>query len=280
MKSTINTLADYREAPFQREVILRCPESYLQTQMRHLTRSKKHTEPVSQVEKGDVVLLSLQSDLPRFSRPVVPVTVGGNLFDAELEAQLIGHQAGETFSVAMQDAAVTVTILRADRTIFPEPTDEMVAAYAASHEGFEQVNTVAEYRDRVIQNYMAEERQRVLFDAMDQVLDYVLTHSDWNFDEEEVEARMAQAKAEINQDLQSKNKTLDTLTDEELRSSFGVGTHEELELEMRHAMERDIASELWLMSIHGKQSMEEIEGYPWDFMQDFVTQNLKITEEK
>lgn len=89
MKSKINELADYREAPFQKEVTITCPDEHINVQMKHLTRKFKKTEAISEVAKGDVVVLSLVSELTKFNRPMVPITVGSHLFDEELEAQLI-----------------------------------------------------------------------------------------------------------------------------------------------------------------------------------------------
>ena len=59
MKSKINKLADYREAPFERNVTIPYSEEHVQAQMRHLTRGYKKTEAVERLAKGDVAVLSL-----------------------------------------------------------------------------------------------------------------------------------------------------------------------------------------------------------------------------
>ena len=176
MKSAINVLADYHDAPFERNVTVACPEEYIQTQMKHLTRSFKKTGSVEKIEKGDVVVLALQSELAKFNRPMVPLTVGGRLFDAELEEQLVGRCVGETFTAMVQDKAVTVTVKQASRTIFPEPTDEMAAAYAETHEGFEGVCTVNDYRNHVTEKYIEQEKQSIFYQTMDEVLSLSLIH--------------------------------------------------------------------------------------------------------
>lgn len=280
MKSSINSLVDYRETPLEKNITVRCPKDHIQTQMKHLTRGYKKTEEVQTVEKGDVVILSLESELPKFNRPMVPVTVEGNLFDAELEKQLSGHSVGENFTVMVQGKTVTVTVKQASRTTFPEPTDEMAAAYAAEHEDFAGISTVEEYRSRVIEKYLAEQRQDAIFKGMDEVLDYVLTHSDWNFDEDEVNERMEESLNEIREQLKDEGKELESLTEEELNMNFGVSTMEQFNKMLRDSTECSIASDLWVLAIHGKNSFEEIEGYPWAFMQEFVTENLNITEER
>lgn len=280
MRSYINTLVDYREAPFEKNVTLRCPEEHIQSQIRHLTRSYKKTENVQKIETGDVVLLSLESEMPKFNRPMVPVTVGGNLFDAEFEKQLAGHTVGETFTVTVQDKPVTVTVKQASRTVFPEATDEMAAAYAAEHEEFSNAVTVEKYRSCVIEKYIAEQKQQILFSAMDAVSEYVLTNSDFNFSEDEISERMDKAKKEICQSLKDDGKDLELLTAEELDMYFGISSLTEFEKALKTNIEWSIASDLWLLAIHQKDSVDQIGDDPWAFLQEYVEENLNITEEK
>ena len=167
MKSKINILADYTKAEFPREIDLRCSEEYIQKKLRAVTRSRKRTEAVSTVEKGDVAVLALVSELPRFNRPMVQVAVGSGMYDRELEEQLVGRTAGKTFEVQIQGKPVTVTVKQAARTVFPEPTDEMVAEYAAPQEGMEEIKTVADYCRWAQGQYRDEKRQEALYGGMD-----------------------------------------------------------------------------------------------------------------
>jgi FKBP-type peptidyl-prolyl cis-trans isomerase (trigger factor) len=278
MKSKINTLADYRQAPFERQVVLHCPEEYVQTQLRHLTRAYKKTEPVTRVENGDVVVLAVESALPKFNRPMVPVTVGGKLYDEELEEQLPGHSVGETFQAQVQGELVTVTIRQASRTVFPEPTDEMAAAYAARHEGFAEIKTVAEYRRKVTEEYLEKERQSALFGAMDQVCDYVLTSSDWEFDQEEVDSVAETSWGEFLQSLEEDGKKLEDISSEQLQAEFGVSSIAELKELFQGGAEQQIATELWLAAVNGCPA-EELEN-PFAFLEEYVRENLTMEEEE
>jgi FKBP-type peptidyl-prolyl cis-trans isomerase (trigger factor) len=278
MKSKINTLADYRQAPFERRITLHCPEEHMQTQLRHLTRAYKKSEPVTQVESGDVVVLAVESALPKFNRPMVPVTVGGNLYDAELEEQLVGHQVGETFQAQTQGEPVTVTIRQASRTVFPEPTDEMAAAYAADHEGFTDIKTVAEYRRKVTKEYQESQRKQAVFGAMNEIHAYVLMHSDWDFDEEEVEELAESGWKDFRESLAEEGRTVETLTTEQLIVEFGVNSIQELNDLFRDGAEQQIATELWLTAVNGSPE-EEMEN-PWAFLEDYVRENLTIEEEE
>lgn len=281
MKSYINILADYREAPFERSVTVSCPEEYVKSQLKHLTRNNKITEKVDTVENGDVAILSLESELDKFNRPMIPLTVGGNLFDAEFESQLAGHLVGETFTVSVQEKTVTVTIKQASRTVFPEATDEMAAEYAQTHEDFKDVKTVEEYRNRVIEKYLEEKKQEALYNAMDAILDYVLTHSDWEFDESEISEQKETAMREIKEQLKEEyNKELEDFTEEELNSIFGISSLEEFDKELTSSMEQSIAQELWFAAENKVDSLDDFEGNPYDFLQKYVENNLNITEEK
>ncbi len=280
MKSYINVLADYREAPFERNVTVSCPEEYVKSQLKHLTRNSKKTEKVDTVENGDVVMLSLESELDKFNRPMIPLTVGGNLFDAEFEGQLAGHRVGETFTVSVQEKTVTVTVKQASRTVFPEPTDEMAAEYAKTHEDFKDVKTVEEYRSRVIEKYLEEQKKQAFYDALDAVLDYVLTHSDWEFDESELNERKENTMQEIKEQLKEENKALETLTEEELNFDFGISSLDEFDEMLTRSMEQSIAQELWLMAENKVESLDDFEGDPFEFLQTYVENNLNITEEK
>lgn len=279
MKSHINVLANYLEAPFERNITVSCPEEYIKSQLKHLTRNSKKTEAVETLEKGDVAVLSLESELDRFNRPILPLTVGKNLFDAELEGQLIGHCVGEKFTVKVQKNDVAVTIKQASRTVFPEPTDEMAAEYVKEHDEFSGVSTVEEYRRRIAEKYIEDEKQQAIYNAMDEILGYVLTHSDWEFDDSEIKEQKEIALAEIKEELKEENKELESLSKEELNSIFGVSSLEEFEEELTASIEQSIASELWFAAINNTDNLEEFEGNPYAFLQEYVESNLNITEE-
>lgn len=284
MKSYINTLADYREAPFEKEVVISCPQKHVEAQMKHLTRAYKKTQSVQTVESGNVTVLSLESEIEKFNKPTVFVTVGGGLFNAEFEEKLIGHSVGETFETSVDGKAVKVTVKQASRTVFPEPTDEMAAKYAAEHEDYSEITTVAEYRRKIVKEYIEEQRQSCYYKAMDDVLNYVLTNSDWEFDEEEIETSVSEEKTFIDQQLKEEGvgKTYAELSDEEISRTFGAPSREELEKMLRDGAEQRIAMSLWLGTINGidtkNASVDEIDG-DWGFLENFVKENITITEE-
>lgn len=279
MKSRINTLADYRETPLERNVVIRCPEEHIQAQLRHLTRPFKRTEPVQTLAKGDVAVLALESGLEKFNKPAVFVTVGGGLFDADFEEKLIGRGMGESFEVSVEGKPVAVTVKQASRTIFPEPTDEMAAAYAAEHEEFKDAKTVEAYRELVKTMYIKEKRIDTMVEAQDEMMRYVVTHSDFDFDEGEVAEVLAQMMESVEEELKGQKLMMEELTGQQVREIFGMDSLEELKAMMRSQSEIEVATNLWLMRVHGKDSVEEIEGYPFGFLDDYAHEIITFTEE-
>lgn len=284
MKSSINTLADYHEAPFEREVVLRCPAEYVEKELKHLVRSLKKNEQAEILEKGVVAVLALESALPKFQKPMVPVTIGSGLFDAGLEEQLIGHRVGESFMAEAQGKPVQVTVKQASRTVYPEPTDEMAAAYAAEHEEFEGITTVEEYRQRIIEKYLKDQRDGAFYGAMEDVMNYVLTHSDWEFDDEELAELVEERRKELREELAEEGKDFDKLTEEELKGYFDVSTFEEVGHILTSSAEQYIATALWFGAVYGKDTqsmtMDELLDLGWGFLEDYVKENLNIMEEK
>lgn len=283
MKSYVKTLVDYRTVPFEKEITVSCPEEYIQTQMRHLTRSHKQTEAVTVLQNGDVAVLALESEMPKFNRPAVFVTVGGGLFDTELEEQLIGHAVGETFTATVNSGAVQVTVKQASRTVFPEPTDEMAAEYAAAHDDYADCTTVESYRDRSVKLYLEDEKNQAFYGVLDGILDHVLTHSDWAFDAQELDEVEKETYREIESDLAQDKKTMETLSDDEKMTYFGETSLEKIKKIIRIECERRVAAALWRAEVYGVDAkaatLDELEENDWSFLENYVEENLTIREE-
>lgn len=284
MKSKINVLADYTRAEFPREVDLACPEEYLRKKLRAVTRGHKRTEKAEAAEKGDAVVLAVESELPRFNRPMVQVAVGSGMYDRELEEQLVGRTVGGTFVAQVQGQPVTVTVKQVARTVFPEPTDEMAAEYAAAQEGMEAVKTVADYRRWAQEQYRDEKRQEALYGGMDACINYVLTHSDWDFDEEEL-AGMVEQELDYQREAMKKEECLDfdAMSDGDIRRVYGVESREKLGEMFRQGAEQHLATTLWMASACGldpaQATQEELNQLNWDFLEEYVSGQLKFINE-
>ena len=285
MKSYIHTLADYRLAPVEWEVIISCPREHLEKEVRHVVRPYKCTQEVSVIEKGDVALLKLDSTLPKFSKKAIPVTIGSGLLDAELEAQIPGHAVNETFCAKAQGVSVAVTILKCSRTIFPEPTDEMVAQYSAEHEEYAGIRTVQALCNKIVEDYCAEKRQAAVYNAMQEIIDYVLTHSDWEFDETELRhLNEATIEYERQRLLRDEGKDLNSISDQEIMRYFGIQNRERLIQLLSSGNEQRIAIALWSAVCCGRDpalcTLEDAEHLDFEFLEAYVRENLTFKEER
>lgn len=284
MKSFIGTLVDFREYEFEREVTLSCPEEYIEKELKRITRANKTTEDVTFLAKGDVAVIDLESSLERYDRSGLTLAVGVGLFDKELETQLIGKAVGESFSVAVKDKAVKVTVVSGKRTVFPAPTDEAVKQYAVGKEDLDGIETVAQFREHIKQQYYDEKAQEVIFGTLNEIQDYVLTHSEWEFDPDELKEMYDNMLADMEQMAEeSYGKSFAEMTDKEVARETDLPTKEALLEELQIQSERTIASLLFLIVNHGMDpsevDIEQAFELDWGFMQDYVEQSINFTEE-
>ena len=282
MKSYINELADFKSFDFPHEVKLSCPDEYIEKQLRHITRGHKETIEVTELQKGDIAVIDLESSLDRFDRKGLTLAVGSGLFDKELEAALIGKKTGDEFTAAVKGTPVKVTVKSGKRTVFPQPTDEMAKQYAESIEGMEDIATVAQYIEHVKAQYITEQKQNTIFRTLDEMLQYVLTHSDWEFDDHELEEIYKDMLENMEQMAQETcGKSFEEMTDEEISAETGIPDKEALLAELHSECERQIASLLFVAVNNGKDpkalSIEEAYDLSWDFMQSYVEENIKFT---
>lgn len=285
MKTTINELFDYREVPFEHHVVIRKPDAaYMRKKMNALTRSHKETLAADTVEQGDVVTLALESELPKFNKPLVPVTVGGGLYDAELEAQLTGLHRGDTAALTVQGKPVTVTVKDVRRTVYPAPTDEDVRAFAAGSYGMEGIETVEAYRAKLVKDFCDDQRSSAIYGTMQDIMNYVLTHSDWEFDEGELNEFYAQSLEDLRDQMRrDADMELDDMTDEQIKRFIGMESRAAVEQRIREEAEPMIASFVWLAVCNGKDpaelTVDEAASLGWEFLEKYVRDSITFEEE-
>ncbi len=282
MKSSINKLIDYRTVPMDWEVSLSCPEEQIQKELRRVVRKHKTVSNVQTVEQGDVAMLKLQSDVPKFNKPMVPVTVGSNLLDAGLESACIGRSVGDTFTAEISAGKVTVTVLKASRTLYPEPTDEMVEEYCRDAEGCEGITSVEAFVAKIRADYSDELRQSAVYEKQGELIEAVLMQSDWEFDDEDVRTMSANSMQSIKDELQEQqHKTLEELSEKELEGYFEVSSLDELEREIDIDSERWIAMILWSAHENNKTpSFDDLDHLSFDFVEAFVRNKIVYKEEE
>lgn len=97
-------------------------------------------------QTGDTICFRTESELPKFNREKVTVSIGRGLYHKELEREAAGRKAGETYCLLIRDKPVKVTILEIRRKQAPvEVTDAMVAELQIKDEKGIPITTVEKY---------------------------------------------------------------------------------------------------------------------------------------
>lgn len=129
--------------------------------------------------KGDTVTLRTVSEMPKFNKEKVTVSIGRGLYDRILEAAVEGLKVGESCEVTIKDKQVAVTVLGIRRKYAPEPTNEMVAALEQKDQNGKLIQTVAEYEAYVEQQKTMEAVSTINYYVMEKLMkDYPVTEYD------------------------------------------------------------------------------------------------------
>ena len=100
------------------------------------------------VEKNDCVTLTLQSELKKYNRSSLQLTVGSNFFSKELESFLIGKEVGKEYEIMITDTPVSVLIKECLHTLIPELDDTLI-----QEANIENVTTVQQFQQYTLQKY-------------------------------------------------------------------------------------------------------------------------------
>lgn len=179
-------------------------------------------EPVGNnpIETGDTVKLCTKSDIPKFNKPEVTVTVGRGLYSKDIETAVIGKKAGDEFAVEINGQAVAVSVISAKRKVLPKPTDEMVA-----EQEIEGVTTIEQFRKVFAEQYEDSVYGPVVGGILQKLVEQAELPEPYDEDIDilgKLEARFFRElfKAQDGIDL-------DTLSPEQLKEKLGCGSMEE-----------------------------------------------------
>lgn len=118
-------------------------------------------------------------------------------------------------------------------------------------------------------------------------MEYLLTHSDFEFDEEELRAVIGEYMVSVRQSLAEQGKaSLDELTEKELLALFGLSSKAEVEELIEAEAEREIASVLIMaktrdVDVSGLSLEEAFEAFiDYGPIEDYVREVLVIREDR
>ncbi len=171
--------------------------------------------PAQTVEKGDVATLRCRSARPKFQKDSVPVTVGKGVYSKELEAQLPGLSVGDQRELTVDGTPVSVQILKVERTVLPELTDEFVAST------FQSVHTFSELEKWYIDQQYEEHLRGCADSAAEAMKAQVLEKSVIDVNEEERLAAWTSGDQMLREHWREIGMPLEEMTDEQAQEIVG-----------------------------------------------------------
>lgn len=179
----------------------------------------------TKAEIGDTLTLKTVSELPKFNKEKVSVSIGRGLYDKGLEEALVGKQVGDSVSVLVKERNVTATVLEMKRKAAPMPTDEMVQALQAKNHQNKLITTVAEYEAFIAEDKVLSVLAEINYYTMTPLLeDYPIAE----FDESDI-AVLGKLERDMFRDLFLKESGIDveTATPEQMQELLHVNTMDE-----------------------------------------------------
>ena len=189
MKTYIKSLYNYMALPLEdmTQVVTKEElEESLQNDIKTTLLENRTFIEVPTVEKGDVVVLSIESELPRFNKPEITLTVGLNLFNKEFEEKLLGRSVNEAFTVAVNSGEAAVVIKNCKRLSVPKLDDAFVQAL-----GISNVETVSQYTGYLTEKHLNFYQVNYVSWYANQFFAEVCDKSDLYIDPEEFEQMYA-----------------------------------------------------------------------------------------
>lgn len=185
---------------------------------------KRHVswETGKQIKSGDSVTLRLRSDMEKFNREQVRVAVGLGLFHKGLEAVLIGHEAGDCFSLMIHEKKVEITVLEVKNKVLPELTDELVR-----QEMLDGITTVSELKESLIQQQKEVFIEDNIYPVYQALLQAVLEESDILLTKEDWERYVVLKAQQVNGFCKFEGLELEHMTEEEFEGRIPVKSYHE-----------------------------------------------------
>lgn len=156
---------------FQKRFVV--DEKVIQTALNRLVNKHISWSEGEAAKAGDVVTCSMESNLEKFNRQNMQLTLGIGLFDKEVEKALVGAKAGEKIDLLKDGEKVEIQVLSVRNKYVPQLTDEMVQELALPG-----VDTVEGYRQHLVEAQKKEQYNDDSYEAYRYVIRTVLERSD------------------------------------------------------------------------------------------------------
>lgn len=191
--------------------------------LRRLTEGSFDLIPLPEGEKavnGDVVTFSVSGGEGRYGKEDLRLTLGQGIYDNIVEDAMIGKTAGDVLKVAVGEWDLTIAIHEICRKQLPIMTDDMVKA-----QQIENVTTLEQFREALKEELTMNE----IYTIAGEIIQALLENAPEPEYDEETLAILGQLEIGFfdKHFKESKGKTLDEMTAEEMKEELGFSTKEE-----------------------------------------------------
>lgn len=174
--------------------------------------------PVESINTDCVAELALSGSIKKFNRDNVKVTVGKNLFNKSLEEHLIGMKTGQTKTITVDGADISVSVISIYRKLIPVITDELI-----KKENIEGIGTIADYREK----YFSNQKDQAVIDIANSVLTKIIAQHEFCVDNGEVDFLVEQSMEHCRRLSKEEGKVFEEMTSEELGIRVAAGSIEQ-----------------------------------------------------
>lgn len=138
------------------------------------------------VSDGDIVMMRTKSENSKYNKPMIPVTVGKGIYNADIEENIIGMKQNESKDIALDGFTVNVTILKIKTKTVPQLTLEMVNNEMKSQG--DEFSSIDEFRASLIEDAIEMYKFDSYYGKISSyVRDFIVEKSEYEIDEKEAE---------------------------------------------------------------------------------------------
>lgn len=145
-------------------------KAYIDRKAKELIRMHYNFENVlnDAIKCGDIVTLSLSSELKKYNKDNVELNVGKNYYNKDIESQLIGMKKGEKHELNTENKSVIFEVLEIKRRIYPEYNDAFI------REHFDAYENVQSYEESIYSAFRIDELNKYLMKEVVPAIDNYL----------------------------------------------------------------------------------------------------------
>lgn len=228
MRSRVVSLYDYHKVDLSDFRIHFVPdEETIQREFYFLLQKAAKWVDSDVIEEYSTSVLASKSEYPKYNKKKLRLSVGSGLFDADYEKQLLGMKAGETRIITTEKGTAEATLLETKSRDLPLLTDEVVREY-----GPEDVNTISEYRAKLIEEQKNQKLDDVAYFADRKIYGEMFKNSEFVIAQEDFEYVMNIQLNRFEEIAKAEGMDLKTMTPEQFEGRVPVRSYDGLRVLM------------------------------------------------